>query len=81
MTEHVYVEQLPDLITPADYKDDPLGKRVRLRIRVSDNGLEILGDAQRPLVLDEILKQLSPADDLCSSCRRPIREMCPTKSR
>lgn len=60
MTEHVYVERLPDLITPEDYKNDPLGKRVRVRIRASENGLEILGDAQRPMVLDEILEQLSP---------------------
>jgi len=60
MSETVYVSHLPDLIHPADYPDDPESKRVRLRIRVSDEGVEILGDAQRPQALDELLESLSP---------------------
>ena len=60
MRERVFVAQLPNLIEPSDYEADPQGKRVRFRIRTTENGLEIFGDAQRPMLLEEILEEFSP---------------------
>ncbi len=61
--KHRFVEQLPDLIHPEDYPSDPDGRRVRLRIRTSADGVEILGDAMRPALLEEILEELG-ADEI-----------------
>ena len=33
---------------------------MKFRIRVSDKGIEIVGDAQRPEELEKILRELSP---------------------
>ncbi len=60
MSKRVFVEHLPDLIKPDEYEDDPLGRRVRIRIRASGGGLEILCDGQRPKALDDLLEGLSP---------------------
>ena len=62
MSKTKFVTHLPDLIHPADYSKDPESKRVRLRIRISDGGVEILGDAQRPQALEELLEGLSPEE-------------------
>jgi hypothetical protein len=56
--EHEFVDVLPDLIQPEEYDSDPEGKRVRLRIRVRDDGIEILGDSVRPRSLESLLSQL-----------------------
>jgi len=48
MTERRFVEHLPDLIQPEEYAADPAGKRVRVRIRVTAEGVEAIGDAVRP---------------------------------
>ena len=61
MTEIRFVADLPDLITAADYADDPAGRRVRLRLTVTVDGLEILGDALRPDDLERLLLALDPA--------------------
>ncbi len=60
--KHRFVEHLPDLIHPEDYPSDPDGRRVRLRIRASADGVEILGDAMRPAVLEELLAELDPEE-------------------
>lgn len=60
MTKHRFVDQLPDLIHPEEYADDPDGQRVRFQIRVTPEGVEVLGDAVRPMKLEELLEQLSP---------------------
>ncbi len=60
--KHRFVEHLPDLIHPEDYPSDPGGRRVRLRIRASADGVEILGDAMRPAVLEELLAELEPEE-------------------
>ncbi len=60
MTEYRFVEQLPDLIQPPEYQDDPDGKRVRLRITVSADGVEVLGDAMRVATLEQMMKALDP---------------------
>jgi hypothetical protein len=60
VSEYRFVEDLPDLIQPEDYADHPDGRLVRLRISVTEHGVEILGDAFRPEVLEEILNRLGP---------------------
>lgn len=58
---HRFVEHLPDLITPEEYAADPDGRRVRVQIRVTAAGVEVLGDAVRPLDLEALLRALDPA--------------------
>ena len=60
MTERRYVEDLPDLIMPEDYAGDPKGRLVRLRITVTEDGVEVLGDAVRPVELEALLEGLDP---------------------
>lgn len=55
MTRREFVEDLPDLIEPERYAGDPAGRLVRLRISVTDQGVEILGDAFRPAQLEAML--------------------------
>ena len=49
-----YVPHLPDLITPEDYRHHER-KKIRVRIRVTDEGLEILGDSMYPVLLEKLL--------------------------
>jgi hypothetical protein len=56
--EYQFVAYLPDLIQPEEYGSDPAGKRVRLRIRVREDGIEILGDSVRPKSLEALLGEL-----------------------
>lgn len=56
-----FVEHLPDLIAPEDYAADPAGKRVRLRLKVTQDGVEILGDAPRAAEIEALLAGLDPA--------------------
>jgi FtsH ternary system-associated peptide len=60
VTEYRFVEHLPDLIGPEEYASQPEGDLVRIRISVSDDGVEMLGDAMRPDVLERILVALGP---------------------
>lgn len=58
MSEHRFVEHLPDLIHPEDYASDPKGRRLRLRIRANGDGVEVLADAMRPAELEALLEEL-----------------------
>jgi hypothetical protein len=58
MAEYRFVPDLPDLIQPEDYPSDPDGRRVRIRIRITEDRVEILGDAMRPQVLERLLEML-----------------------
>lgn len=58
MSGYRYVEDLPDLIQPEDYPDHPDGRLMRFRIAVTADGVEVLGDAFRPDVLEAILRGL-----------------------
>jgi len=58
--EYSYVESLPDLIDPEEYVTQPEGKLVRVRIAVTDSGVEVLGDALRPVTLEAVLAALGP---------------------
>jgi FtsH ternary system-associated peptide len=60
MSERRFVDHLPDLIGPEEYAGDPAGRRVRLRIRVTGEGVEVLGDAVRPEALERLLEALGP---------------------
>ena len=59
-TERVFVPELPDLIAPEDYDSDPRGRRLRLRISHSAQGIEVLGDAVRAEDLERLLLDLGP---------------------
>lgn len=61
MSSPRYVPDLPDLIDASEYADHPAGDLVRLRIRATEQGVEILGDAFRPELVEAILANLSPA--------------------
>lgn len=61
MTDYRFVEHLPDLIHPQDYVSDAEGRRLRLQIRPTSEGVEILGDAMRPKELERLLESLDPA--------------------
>lgn len=63
MTKYRFVGSLPDLIQPEEYAEHPDGRLVRFRISVTSGGVEILGDAFRPEVLEEILIGLGRGDD------------------
>jgi hypothetical protein len=54
----VFVPELPDLIEPSEYTDHPDGDLIRLRIRVTPDGVEVLGDALRPASLEKMLAAL-----------------------
>ena len=58
MADYRFVQQLPDLIHPEDYAGDPEGQRIRLRIRATAEGVELLGDAMRPAALERLLEAL-----------------------
>ena len=58
MADYRFVPQLPDLIHPEDYAGDPAGRRIRLRIRATGEGVELLGDALRPAALERLLEAL-----------------------
>ena len=52
---HAFVPTLPDLIDASEYASHPAGGLVRLRITVTDSGVEILGDGMRPELLERLL--------------------------
>jgi hypothetical protein len=58
MAEYRFVQALPDLIHPEDYAADPAGRRVRLRLRATGEGIELVGDAMRPEALERLLEAL-----------------------
>jgi hypothetical protein len=62
LSKRLFVASLPDLIQPEDYDSDPEGYRLRFRISVSADGVEILGDAQRPVLLERLLAELGAAE-------------------
>jgi hypothetical protein len=58
VAKYNFVESLPDLIQPEEYEAHPDGRLIRVRISVTSDGVEILGDAFRPEILEEILRGL-----------------------
>ena len=62
MTAYRFVGHLPDLIGPEEYAEQPSGGLVRFAITVGEHGVEVLGDAIRPEVLERILESLGPEE-------------------
>lgn len=56
-----YVGHLPELITSDDYAVTDQRKLVRIQLRLTADGLEILGDSPYPERLEELLASLDPA--------------------
>ena len=50
----VYVDHLPDLMTWDDYAVTHERKLVRFQLKVTDQGLEILGDSPYPHLLEAL---------------------------
>lgn len=71
MTRHSFVASLPDLIDPAEYADHSDGGLVRLRISVTEQGVEILGDGMRPDQIEAVLESVAGPDDADS----PMEQM------
>jgi hypothetical protein len=57
--QHVFTETLPDLIDASEYSQFPDGTLVRIRISVTNEGVEILGDGLRPELIERILGALA----------------------
>ena len=53
--QHVFTESLPDLIDAKEYSRYPDGTLVRIKISVTDAGVEILGDGLRPELVEQVL--------------------------
>ncbi|GHE08720.1 radical SAM-modified peptide, FtsH ternary system-associated [Streptomyces alanosinicus] len=60
MADYRMVEHIPDLIQPEEYERHPEGHLVRISIRVDGAGVQVLGDAFRPEVLERLLETLGP---------------------
>ncbi|GAA3504976.1 hypothetical protein GCM10019016_120890 [Streptomyces prasinosporus] len=60
MADYRMVEHIPDLIQPEEYDRHPEGRLVRLSIRVDSEGVQVLGDAFRPELLERLLETLGP---------------------
>lgn len=50
-----FVPDLPDLIDASEYADHPDGRLVRLRITVTESGVELLADGMRPDTIERLL--------------------------
>jgi hypothetical protein len=57
--DHVFTESLPDLIDAHEYNRYPDGTLVRIRISISENGVEILGDGIRPELVEQVLTAIT----------------------
>lgn len=55
VVQHIFTEALPDLIDAREYVRYPDGALVRIRISVTDAGVEILGDGLRPELIEQVL--------------------------
>jgi FtsH ternary system-associated peptide len=57
--QHVFTDSLPDLIDASEYPQYPDGALVRVRISVTDAGVEILGDGLRPELIEQVLAAIA----------------------
>ncbi|MGO8673147.1 MAG: radical SAM-modified peptide, FtsH ternary system-associated [Capsulimonadaceae bacterium] len=58
-----YTDHLPDLITEEDYHDPPERQRVRVRLTITPNGVEMLGDSMYAHRIEELFHGLG-ADEI-----------------
>ncbi len=59
-TKIKYVEHIPDLMDWDDYEVADKKKVVRVQLRVTDEGLEIIGDSPYPHLLEDLLAGIDP---------------------
>lgn len=57
-----FVSHLPDLITEEDYLDEPDNQKIRIRISLNDEDIEILGDSMYAQLLEELLTDLGASE-------------------
>ena len=55
-----FVNHSPDLMTWDDYEVSHQRKLIRLRLTITDKGIEIIGDSPYPCLLEELLAELDP---------------------
>jgi hypothetical protein len=53
-----FVQDLPGLLTAEDYRQESIPKKIRLRIKTTEQGIDILGDSMYPEELETLLRQL-----------------------
>lgn len=56
------VNQLPDLMTAEDYREPGENRKIRVRITVTEQGIEVLGDSMYPQLLEKVLQELGGGD-------------------
>ena len=54
-----YVGELEELLRPGDYDQPNAGRLVRLRIRRTADGVELLADSPDPRLVDRLLGQVA----------------------
>ncbi len=54
-----YVGELEELLRPGDYDAPDAGRLVRLRIRRTSGGVELLADSPDPRLLDDLFGKLA----------------------
>lgn len=57
--DHAFTESLPDLIGAHEYNQYPDGTLVRIRISITENGVELLGDGIRPELVEQVVSAIS----------------------
>ena len=62
--QHVFTESLPDLIDAKEYSRYPNGTLVRIKISVTDAGVEILGDGLRPELIEQVLSAIGGGEPM-----------------
>ena len=62
--QHVFTESLPDLIDAKEYSRYPNGTLVRIKISVTDTGVEIIGDGLRPELIEQVLAAIGGSDPM-----------------
>ena len=55
-----HATDIPDLMNWDDYEGVELKKHVRVRIRVTEEGIEIIADSPYPQLVEELLARLDP---------------------
>jgi hypothetical protein len=58
-----FVNHLPDLMTEEDYCDSSEQAKIRVRIEMTNEGVEILGDSMYAYLVEELLVELG-ADEI-----------------
>jgi hypothetical protein len=50
-----FTDSLPNLITPDDYRQEDHGCKIRVQIRQTEEGVEIIGDSRHIVKLESLL--------------------------